>query len=142
MEPAKKQQHWPITNLGKFGGEDFFGRIVDWRRCFDSEWRDSFVRTIEPKRFTGFDSFLFGGEDDGSSVAQNAIFGPRPVKPLLQMLQRIGPLEPRIKHAMWENVVRRGRSGETPPNRQARILPHAVDDYTVVAAAVLSQPRQ
>ena len=56
------------------------------------------------------------------------------------MLERIAALEPGIEHAVGIDVIGRGGRAQGAPDREAAVLPEAVDDDRVVLADVfLSQ---
>src|SRR5260370_4511670 len=105
METAEKKKIPRVAQL-RITGEKFGLRVWgSWRR-FNSERRNFFAAAVKPERFPGLQAFFFGGEDDSSGISQNAILGPRPIKPFLQMLEWERFLEPRVEHAVRENKIR------------------------------------
>src|SRR5215471_303943 len=115
-------------------------RVRRNRRRFNSERRNFFARAVKPKRFPRETTLFLGGEDDRRGVTQDAIFRPRPVNPLFEMLERKRFLEPGIEHAVGKNVVRDIGAGVTFPSGEAQILPDSVDDNAIVIAAMFAQP--
>src|SRR5688500_8041536 len=75
------------------------------RRVSDSEWCELLADLIWPKWFACELTLLFAGEQDGRSVAKDTMFRANPIKPLLQMLDGMCTLEPRIKHPVWKDVI-------------------------------------
>jgi len=68
--------------------------------------KDPFVTAIKRKGFARFEPLLIGGEKNGGGIPQDAIFGPRPVEPFLEMLEGTGFLELGIKHSVRIDKIR------------------------------------
>src|SRR3954462_2443031 len=56
------------------------------------------------------------------------------------MLERIGPLEPRVEHSVQENEIWCRRSAKRTPNTEAAVLPDSLYNHDIILAMVLSKP--
>src|SRR6476469_8020513 len=139
METAEKKKKGPFSQLRK-RFEEFFACGVQILRRSGSVIHDPFVALVESKRFAGETPFFFRSEEDCRGIAENAIFAPRPVEQFFEMLERVGALEPGIKHPVWENKIRRAASGERAPDSKTAVLPEAVHDDRVVVRTPLFYP--
>src|SRR5205823_14082137 len=109
-------------------------------RCRRSVIYNHFITAVGRERLTSQPPLLFRCKKHSRSIPQHAIFGPRPIEHFLQMLQRIGSVEPRVEHAVWEHEVRSRCATQCPPNAQTAVLPDAVHNHGVILSPVLSNP--
>src|SRR2546430_7946359 len=98
MKAAEEEQEEAPAECGKARVEDLSLRLVRRSRPLDPERRNSLLCPIEPEGLTRLAPFLFGSKDDGGGIAQQPIIRPRPVKPFLQVFERISSFEPRVEH--------------------------------------------
>ncbi len=105
-----------------------------------AEAHDGFPGAVQPEGLAGQAPLFFRGKQHGSRIAQHAVLGPRPVEPLLQVLARVGVLEPGIEHAVRVDVVRHLQLAQRAPCAKAMVLPQAVDDDRVELLRMLAQP--
>ena len=79
------------------------------------------------------------GEKNGAGIPQHASLRQVPVNPLLDVLQRITPLEPRIEHSMGKQHIRFA-SVDRAPRAKTLVLPDAMNHDAVEAIDICTQP--
>ena len=140
VDPAEKQKTTLVRKVREFlkEGPPLHGLVALW--ADRSIVNNAFVTLVEPERLAREPALLLRGEEDGRCIAQDAIVRPEPVKPFLQMLQRVGAFEPGIEHPMGEHKIGRGRSLQRQPYAKGAELPDAVDNDDVVVPPVGAEP--
>lgn len=99
-----------------------------------------FTAAVEPEGLTGEETFLLAGEADGISGSQGKVNGPGPDEPLLEVLERIGALEPGIEHAVGEHKQGRAGPAEGEIGGKKMKRPDAIHHHAVVVAVVTAKP--
>ena len=84
---------------------------------------------------------FFTGEQHRPCIAQHAVFTPRPVQTLLEVLEWKLTLEPRIQHAVGIYKIRRHGAVQFAVYSQPVVLPQPVDDHRLVLPVMGAQPR-
>src|SRR5438874_2972508 len=140
VNAAEKQKHAHFFDLGKFREKKMACLRSGRARFFNPKLRNFFLGAIKPEGLARLGTFFFRSKNYCRSVAQDPIFGPRPVEPFFEMLERKGALEPGIEHAMRKNKVRNGGFVQALPDGETVVLPDAMDDNAIEFAAMPFEP--
>src|ERR1700722_1302615 len=105
MNPTQEQQDSLVAQPGIQRQKRFTLRVAISARGCNSVIDYHFVRLVVPEAAPGKVPLLVGSEQHGAGIAQYAILGKRPIERLLQVLERVLPLEPGIEHPMSEYEI-------------------------------------
>ena len=101
---------------------------------------DEFASAIRLEGLASEPPFFLAGEQHAGGVAEDAPLEQPPEDTLEEGLGRIGAVEPRIKHAVREDEIRRCAVEQGAPGAERRVIPQSVYDYGVVLRRMVSQP--
>src|SRR4030095_2300880 len=141
MNATKKEEKALFAQLRE-GVQKFFPRprqIGLWRGR--SVIHHRLVAAIKRERFTCQASLFLRGEKDRFRVTQDAIFRPRPVEQLLEMLERVSAVKPRIEHPVRKDKIRRRSFVQRTPDPKTVVLPDPVHHDSVVLCVPPFEPR-
>ena len=90
------------------------------------------VGLVEPEALAGQPPLLLGGEQHRFGIAQHPVVGPGPVGPLLEVLERIGALEPGIEHPVGVHEIGNAGAAQGAPGGESVVLPDALNNHDIV----------
>ena len=113
---------------------------ITWRsRCAIGD--HPFGGLVQPERLPGQLPFPLAGEQHRRCIPQQPVFSPGPVAPLLEVLDRVALLEPRIEHAVGLHQIGHRPAVQRTPGQQPVVLPQPMHDHHIVLRRQLAQPR-
>ena len=131
MDAAEEEQDALAAQLGEAAQKQLALQLGIVGRLRGAVAHHALIGPVEPETLTG-QPILLGGEQHSPCIAQHLVIGPGPIGPLLEVLERIGALEPRIKHAVGVDEIGNDGAAQGAPRGKGVVLPGALNGHDIV----------